>query len=267
MAPGSSPSGWVPYDGYIKFSPDFRGAYYAQTKAAMGQALAHEEGGHQSGLDGPFHNTGHAAWLEAICGELWETQPMNISVRRALQCALLASGACILADPLGAQQTRLTPAAVGQIVDEVLNVLGRPDSSLSRVPIGKRKIYFDHARTLTAFKAARGLPTTPADLRLRTSVNSGTQSLLDDCSQFRARPCQHLGWGVYAWVEPVSVTTTEAVVRAIFLWPDRGPDAFEERIAPTGPASLVGYNAEIHLARAPGGRWKFVRLGPFLVGE
>jgi hypothetical protein len=67
MVPGSSVSGWVPADGYIYLTPSSWSQGYG-TGIWAGK-VAHEEGGHQSGGDDPWHNTGAGYYLENSCGE------------------------------------------------------------------------------------------------------------------------------------------------------------------------------------------------------
>ena len=56
-----------------------------------------------------------------------------------------------VAHPLAAQRGRLPLPVIGQVVDEVLHAIVPPDSSLSRVPVRERGMYFDYGRTLAAF--------------------------------------------------------------------------------------------------------------------
>ena len=184
---------------------------------------------------------------------------------RAFPFALVLMGLTVLTSRAKAQDSRLAPQAIGQIVDEVLNALIPPGELVSRVPVAKRGIFFDHVRTLFAFGYSYSAAPliSLADLRLRTSVKPGSRHLLDDCSQAYPKSCSNLGWGVYVIVEPISITSSEALVRADITWPDRGPVPFEEGVAPTGHhAYLVGYSQEVYLTRSQDGRWKFEKKKP-----
>lgn len=190
---------------------------------------------------------------------------MPINLRRAFRYGLLVIGASVLTNPLGAQQARLAPTAVGQIIDEVLGELFPLGKSVSRIPVTQREIFLDHARTIAAFghDAAQTIPSSGRPLQ--AAVKSGTKDLLEDCSQVIFKPCQKLGWSVYVSIEPVSISTSEALVRAYVVWPDRGSATFEEAVPPKGRALLVGYLKEIQLARSPDADWKFVKQGRTIV--
>jgi len=78
MKTGNSPSGWVPATtpssqgytgGYIYMTNKFWTSSYADGYLQTAGIIAHEEGGHESGEDGPYHNTGMAEWYHATCGE------------------------------------------------------------------------------------------------------------------------------------------------------------------------------------------------------
>src|SRR5690242_14808367 len=95
--------------------------------------------------------------------------------------------------PSGAQAPRLTEPEVGQVVDEVLQKIIPPDSSLSRVRVRDRGVYFDYARTLAAF-GFRDTAAAASRLALRSPVLPGTRTLIEDCRQVLATPCERLGW-------------------------------------------------------------------------
>ena len=170
------------------------------------------------------------------------------------------------ASPAAAQAPRLTEREIARVVDEVLNRIIPPDSSLSRVPIRDRGLYFDHGRTLAAF-GYRDTAAAASRLPLRSSVMPGTRTLLDGCKQVVANPCQHLGWGAYAWLDFVSMSDSEMVVRLNVHWADRGSLPFERGVLPGGRAYLVGFGMEVHLARAADGSWRFARIGPTWVSD
>lgn len=165
-----------------------------------------------------------------------------------------------LAPSIQAQQPRLAPAAIGQMVDAVLSKFVSPDQRVSRVPAAKRGVYFDHLRSMRAFGYTGNVPFSIGDLHLRNAVKPGSEHLMDDCGGPGMHPCRQLGWGIYVAVEPIAVSDSDAVVRAIILWADRGPAAFEEGVVPTGPSILVGFTSEVQLARTSDGRWEFARV-------
>jgi hypothetical protein len=179
---------------------------------------------------------------------------------------LLMAALVIHVAPASAKSQRLTEREVGQVVDEVLQKIIPPDSSLSRVPVRDRGVYFDHGRTLAAF-GFRDSAAAASRLALRSPVMPGTRSLLEGCRQVVATPCQHLGWGAYAWVDFVSMSDSELVVRLEVHWADRGGVALQPGVAANGSAFLVGFGMEVHLARAADGSWRFARIGPTRVSD
>lgn len=181
--------------------------------------------------------------------------------RTALTGGVVVSLAA-LAPALPAQQPSLTPTALGQITDQVLQALSPQDGMLSRVPVGKRKIVFDFQRTLAAFTNI-GMPTASfSELHMETPVELGTDELLGDCSQHDLlKPCARLGWRVYTWIEPVSLTNSQIVVQASFMWADRGSTPLQEGVMPEGHAGLVGFSSKVYLVRTRTGGWKFLKVG------
>src|SRR5690349_21462743 len=129
---------------------------------------------------------------------------MSIRIREA-SVSWVGVLALIVSTPVGAQST-LSVTAIGQIADAVLTALVPPDSSLARVPVGQRKILFDYERTLSLFERAGTPHDTATNLHLQSRVARGTRALLEDCSQSAAQACARLGWSVYSWLEPVSIT-------------------------------------------------------------
>lgn len=190
---------------------------------------------------------------------------MSNNFRCAYALAIVVVGGCFLGRPLGAQQSRVPPAAIGQIVDEVLNAVVPLDAQLSRVSVKKRKIFLDHQRTLMAFGYSE--PQVPlAEFELQRVLLPGRKSLLDDCDDFGAKPCTQLGWSVYAWIAPLSLTPRQAVVRAYFMWPDRGSTSFQDSVSPKGFAALVGFYTDVELTRSIDGKWKFVKRRGTMAG-
>lgn len=190
---------------------------------------------------------------------------MKIINRRMLRYACYGIGICGLVDPLSAQQTRLAPSEVRQIVEETFHTLLPPGRTLSRVSIEKRRVFFDHERTMAAF-GYRGAATV-ADLRIQPPVTAASQRVLNDCDQMGRKPCSQLGWRVYVWIAPISLTNNTAVVRGHVLWPERGRTEFVKGSPPTGQAFLTGFATELHLARSANGEWRVVREGRTAVGD
>lgn len=172
----------------------------------------------------------------------------------------------IVAHPLPAQARRLPPSAIGQVVDEVLSHVIPPDSSLSRMPIRERGIYFDYGRTLAAF-GYRDDPTARAALALKSVVMPGTDSLLEDCSQVSAKPCERLGQHAYAYVTPRSRSNDAMVVLLHVAWPDRGGATYVAGATPAARAYLGWFAMEVHLRRTADGRWWFDKRGSAMVGD
>jgi hypothetical protein len=163
-----------------------------------------------------------------------------------------------------AQEPRLAPNSIGQIVDEVIRALLPPDKSVSRVPVASRGIFLDHARTMAGFHQPTSPEVSLSNLGLRSTVKVGGPDLLEDCDQTGLTPCNRLGWAVYLLIEPVSVTNSEALVRARIGWPDRRKTPFVPGMAPTGRASLAGFIADVKLVRGADGAWKFDKLDRML---
>ena len=93
-----------------------------------------------------------------------------------------------------------------------------PGESLSGVSVTKRKIFFDHERTMAAFGHG-GTPMSLSDLGIRTPVTAGSGSLLNDGNLWGDKPCKQLGWSAYVWIEPISITNSQSVVRGYVDWP------------------------------------------------
>ena len=175
--------------------------------------------------------------------------------------------ACVLARPLAAQQRRLPPSEIGQIVDAVLSELIPPESLLSRLTVAQRGLFLDVNRTMEAFHVSGGDSVTIANLGLRTAPKAGSRSLLVDCDQVGRKPCTRLGSSAYVFIEPICVTTSQARVRASVSWPDRGPSELGALAPPGQRVFLTGFSAEVDLVRAPGGRWRFKKLGKTIAGD
>lgn len=152
-------------------------------------------------------------------------------------------------------------------MDAVLSELLPPESSLSRLTVAERGLFLDVARTMEAVHVIGGDRVSIADLGLHTEARTGSRSLLDDCDQVGSKPCRKLGSGAYVFIAPIRVTTARARVRANISWVDGG-SAEPEAPAPLARrAFLTGFSAEVDLVRAPGGRWRFQRLGKTIAGD
>ena len=164
------------------------------------------------------------------------------------------------------QEEKPSPIVIGQMVDAVLRALVSPDSSLSRVPVSKRQIAFDKARTLESFGYSRAEASSDVDLRLRATVVDGSRSMLSDCKQSAPLPCAGLGWRAYVWVERISITASEATLRVWVAWADRGDTRFAQD-APLGArAFLVGFGSTVHLEKDSAGTWRFSSVESTAVG-
>jgi hypothetical protein len=149
------------------------------------------------------------------------------------------------------------PRAIGQIVNEVLDSL-LPSTGPTPHEVWRRGVLFDYQRTLAAFHASPSVPTSA--LGLRHSMQQGSASMLDDCDQLGGKPCRQLGWRVYAYVEPIRITETQARVRAVMLYAQRRMP-FAEGSTPGGTAFLTGGTTEVYLTRVKGGPWKYLKTG------
>ncbi len=188
---------------------------------------------------------------------------MKVIKRRVFQYVCFGVTACTLVHSLAAQRPPIAPAAIGQIVDEVLRAVVPPGSSLSGVSVAKRKVFLDYQRTMAAF-GYPGASTSVSALGIRAPVTAGPEGLLKDCDFSGAKPCKQLGWSAYVWIEPVSITNSHAVVRAYVSWPERPRTSFTAGVAPTGKARLESFAAKTYLARSANGEWKFVRQGSYI---
>lgn len=163
-----------------------------------------------------------------------------------------------------AQETRVSPESIGQIVDAVISALVPPNQRVSGISIANRGIFFDYTRTVKAFGYSDTTQAPFRDLRVRTPMNLGSLRMFDDCSQIVPKPCAGLGWGVYVEIDPVSVTRRQANVRATIQWADRA-QVFEAGAAPAGNAYLTGFSANVILIRGAFGKWKYAKTAKTLV--
>lgn len=189
---------------------------------------------------------------------------------RVLPLARIVAGAAlglvVQALPAGAQSDSLTARKIGQVVDEVIGAVIPPDSSLSRVSVRERGLYFDYARTLAAF-GHRDVAVPASALALKSAVMPGDRSLLDDCNQGGTMPCQRLGNSAYVFVMPESRSDSAMLVWLVVEWPDRGGATFTRGVWPASRAFLTGFSMEVFLTRAADGSWRFSRVGRARVSD
>jgi hypothetical protein len=179
---------------------------------------------------------------------------------------LVAVGACVYAPGATAQSELLSPAALGRIVDAAILEIIPPQQLLSRVTVADRRVFFDHQRTVAAFRASTSQAPSGV-LDLRSSVKNGTSALLSDCDELGRKRCQQLGWSAYVWIEPISVSQSRAFIHAHVNWPERGTTAFKPGVPPAGNAFLAGFTTELQLDRAPDGLWRVTRRGVTATGN
>lgn len=185
--------------------------------------------------------------------------------QRVLRNAVCGLALCALVHPLSAQQTNLAPSDMRQIVEQVFQTILPPGTSLSRVSIEKRRVLFDHDRTMAAFRYGSALNL--SGLRIQPPVTAASRGALNDCDQAGRKPCSQLGWKVYVWIEPISLTNNTAVVRGHVVWPGRGPSEFVEGVPPTGRAFLTFFTTDLYLARSANGEWRVVKTDRHVAGD
>ncbi|HEY2854887.1 MAG TPA: hypothetical protein VGJ18_18655 [Gemmatimonadaceae bacterium] len=164
--------------------------------------------------------------------------------------------AMTLASSLGAQRSRLPATEISQLADEVLRVVAAPQRLLAGVPIANRELAFDSKRTLAAFGASTATDTA---IRLARPVTAATQTVLSDCSQMRPTVCAGLGQRAYVWIEPISLTSSDAVVRANVAWVDRRQNRSASGSAAPAKGFLEGFSTKLRLVRDSNGKWTFVK--------
>lgn len=151
---------------------------------------------------------------------------------------------------LNAQTSRSTPKEIAEMVDAALLGVIPSDRSLTMYTVAERGIRFDHARTLAAFGYG-GDGGARAAFSPRTPILSGTSELLSDCSQLGSKPCKLIGKAAYVFLEPISITRSDAVVSLHVTWASAvSPYTF-----------MSSFATEVHLSRSEAGPWKFVRAG------
>jgi hypothetical protein len=177
-------------------------------------------------------------------------------INRRLHWSVCLIAAMTIVPSMAAQRPRLRASEISQLADEVLRVVAAPQRVLAGVPIANRELAFDVKRTLAAFGASTAPDTA---IRLRRPVTVATQSALRDCSQLQPRVCAGLGRRAYVWIEPISLTGSDAVVRANVAWVDRRPNQFVPGSAVLAKGFLEGFSTKLRLVRDSTGRWTFVK--------
>lgn len=180
--------------------------------------------------------------------------PMTVRDVRLLCGVLLSVGLATV--PLEAQQPRLTPAEIGQIVDAAVQGVIPPEKRLTRLTVAERGIRFDFERTMEAFGHPNDAEVV-SSLGLRSPVTVGTRELLTDCDQFGTKPCSLLGHEAYMYLEPISITDSTALAWLSVAW----AESVSQR------TFLTGFSTQVNLSRSGSGAWKFVRAGLTAVGQ
>jgi hypothetical protein len=172
---------------------------------------------------------------------------------RCLRWILL--GVTIIGTSLEAQQPRMAPKDIAEMVDAALQAVIPAEKTLDQFTVRERGVRFDFGRTMTAFGYDLADSTARSSLKLQSAVAPGTQVLLSDCSQLGTKPCKLLGRTVYAFLRPSSITDSEAVVWLSVRWVGTSSKL----------AFMSGFSTEVYLSRAGSGPWRFVRTGNGLI--
>ena len=158
----------------------------------------------------------------------------------------------LLAGSVQGQAAARSPQEVGQIITAALQAVVPPDQRLTSHTVAERGIRLDYPRTLAAFGYADNAMTR-AHLALGRAVTEGTDSLLVDCDQVGSKPCSLLGPSVYVYVEPMSVSSSQATVWVHVLWATTPPNSKR--------TFRSASSTEVILSRSGSGPWTFVRTG------
>ena len=163
----------------------------------------------------------------------------------------LSIGVTLSAGSVQAQTLRSSPKEIGQIIDVAVQSVIPSWERHANSTVAERGIRFGYARTMAAFGSADDARAR-ANLGLTRALAPGSDSLLVDCDQMGSKACSRLGRSIYAYIEPISVSTSEAVVWVHMVWA-------------TTTASKRTFQAssstEVFLSRSGSGPWTFVRLG------
>jgi hypothetical protein len=90
-----------------------------------------------------------------------------------------------------------------------------------------------------------------ASLGLTRAVTEGSIALLKDCDQRGTKACKQLGRSAYVYVEPISVSNSEAAVWVHVEW----ATTLSKRTFASSSST------EVILTRSGSGPWRFVRTG------
>jgi hypothetical protein len=167
---------------------------------------------------------------------------------RRLLC--FCTGVALVATSMQAQSPRRSPKEIGQIVNAALQAVIPPEHLLTSQSVAERGIRFDYARTFAAFGHADDADAR-ASLGLTRAVTAGTESLLVDCDQRGSQACSRLGSSVYVYVEPISLSSSEATVWVHVVW----------ATTPSNRTFKSASSTEVILSRSGSGPWTFVKTG------
>ena len=167
---------------------------------------------------------------------------------RWLRCLWI--GVALVATSVQAQTPRRSPKEIGQIIDAALQAVIPPGQRLTSHTVAERGIRFDYDRTMAAFGYADDAGAR-ASLGLKRALTAGSDSLLMDCDQRGSKACSRLGRSVYVYVEPISISSSEALVRVHTTW----------ATTPSKRTYMSGSWTEVILSRSGSGPWTFVRTG------
>ena len=164
--------------------------------------------------------------------------------------ACLLIGVALIATSAQAQSPLFSSRATGQVINAALQAVLPPSLPLTGRTVAERGIRFDFERTLAAFGLVDNAQAR-ASLHLNRAVTEGTASLLADCDQVGTKSCTQLGASAYVYVEPISVSDSEARVWVHVVWAS----------TPSERTYMSGSSKEVFLSRAGRGPWTFVRTG------
>lgn len=167
---------------------------------------------------------------------------------RWFRCIFL--GVTLVVTPLEAQSGLRPASEIAQIVDASLLAVIPPEKTLGEASVAERGIRFDFQRTMAAFGYDVDQATARSTLPLRSAVTAGTKALISDCNQLGMMPCKLLGRASYAYLEPVSVSDSEAVVMVHVNWVTSFPKH----------SYKSGLSMRVHLSRVGSSSWKFDRI-------
>lgn len=163
-------------------------------------------------------------------------------------------GVTLLGGVLEAQPFRPSPKDIGQMVDAALQAVIPPETKLTTFTVSERGVRLDYARTMTAFGYGE-VPGTLRSLELQSAATSGSEELLSDCNQVGTKPCTRLGRSTYVYMEPISISGSEAVVVLHVYWATtRSKRTFQS-----------ASSTEVYLSRSGSGSWTFVKTGKKLI--